>query len=113
MDFLKLLRKKNIERSEEWCDGHTPGVLFSVVEFAGEAGELADAVKKLYREIHGMSSNVTEEDAMIAIEEEVGDVLITLDLVCREFDIDLEEVTRRKFNKTSAKHNLNVFIGDE
>lgn len=111
MDFLTELREKNIERSIEWCNGESPGPLFATVEFSGESGELADAVKKLYRVLHGMKSSMNEEEARQAVEEEAGDVLITLDILCREFDIDLREVTRRKFNKTSAKYGLGVLFG--
>lgn len=112
MNFLNELREANTRRSIEWCDGESPGTLFSVVEFSGEAGELADAVKKVYRARHGMVSSLSEEEAIEALKEEVGDVLITLDLLCKEFDIDIEKATRRKFDKTSSKYGLSVFIGD-
>jgi NTP pyrophosphatase (non-canonical NTP hydrolase) len=113
LNFLKFLRRKNIERSIEWCNGDSPGVMFATVEFCGEAGELADAVKKLYRAMNNMTSSMSNEEASQAVEEEIADVMITLDLVAREFDIDIEEVTRRKFNKTSAKYNLSVFMGGD
>ena len=111
-NFLDELKVKNQTRSKEWANGADLDPLFSVVEFAGEAGELADAVKKLYRCLNGLRSSMTEEEAREALSEEVGDVMITLDLLCSQFGIDIEEATRDKFNKTSRKYDLSVFLGE-
>lgn len=101
MSFLSELRRLNIERQKEWDPENKATLSFKGLEFAGEAGELASKIKKLARktEFDMAGSNYDMTD----IEEEVGDVLITLDLVCHKMGIDIEEVTRKKFNATSDK----------
>jgi NTP pyrophosphatase (non-canonical NTP hydrolase) len=42
--------------------------------------------------------------------EEIGDVLITIDLLANEFNIDLEQAVKSKFNKTSEKVSIPVFL---
>jgi len=101
MSFLNDLREADIKRSKEW--GGNPSLEFRTIEFAGEAGELCDAIKKKLRHLEGMKGGV---GVIIPIEEEIGDVLITLDRLAQCFNIDLEKVTIDKFNKTSEKHNF-------
>lgn len=99
--FLDELRRLNIERQKEWDPENKATLSFRGLEFAGEAGELASKVKKLARktEFDFAGSNYDMTD----IKEEVGDVLITLDLLCNMMNIDIAEVTRDKFNSTSDK----------
>lgn len=42
------------------------------------------------------------------IEDEVGDVMICLSLLCADLGIDIEAATKAKFNKTSLKYNLST-----
>jgi NTP pyrophosphatase (non-canonical NTP hydrolase) len=37
---------------------------------------------------------------------EIGDVIASLDQLCHHLGIDIEEVTRDKFNRVSERHNL-------
>jgi NTP pyrophosphatase (non-canonical NTP hydrolase) len=111
MSFLGKLRNKNIERQKYWAGSETVGVLFRAVEFAGEAGELSNAVKKLYRARNSITGNsLTEKELYENLVEEMGDVLITLDLLAQYYDVDLEEATKAKFNKTSKKVKIDVFL---
>jgi NTP pyrophosphatase (non-canonical NTP hydrolase) len=102
MDFLDQLRFVNESRTLEWGDGlATPS--FLAMEFAGEAGELVNVIKKLVRaETSDRGSKATIDD----LEDEIGDVLICLDRIACRYGIDIAEVTARKFNKTSIKVNL-------
>lgn len=110
MTFLEQLRAKNRERQRLWT-GPEVDVLFRAVEFAGESGEVANAIKKIYRARNGIvGNNKTIDELMENLIEEIGDVLITIDLLANEFNIDLEEAAKTKFNKTSHKVNIPVFI---
>jgi NTP pyrophosphatase (non-canonical NTP hydrolase) len=111
MSFLDDLRNKNTERQKFWAGADNVDVLFRAVEFAGEAGELSNAVKKLYRAQNGIIGNsLSEKELYENLVEEMGDVLITLDLLAQHYNINLEEATRSKFNKTSKKVNIDVFL---
>lgn len=100
MSFIKELCDKNKHRQIEWDASDDIGVLFKAVEFVGEVGELCNNIKKLERESLGLSgSRISRSD----LEDEFGDVMITLSLLADCLDVDLEEVTKRKFNKTSDK----------
>jgi NTP pyrophosphatase (non-canonical NTP hydrolase) len=111
MSFLNELRKKNNERQLLWAGSDTVSELFRAVEFAGEAGELVGAVKKLHRQRNGIIGNtVSETELMENLVDEMGDVLITLDLLANCYGIDLEKATKEKFNKTSQKVSIDVFM---
>jgi len=111
MTFLNTLRQKNNERQKLWTGSENVDVLFRAVEFAGEAGEVANAVKKVYRAQNGIIGNNKDiNDLMENLVEEIGDVLITIDLLANEYNIDLEQAVKSKFNKTSKKVNIPVFL---
>lgn len=100
MSFLKRLREQNTQRNLEWANGRQPNILFRATEFGGEAGEVLNEVKKLYREEVGwIGSRTTLE----SLEKEIGDVMITLDSVAAYYGIDLEQATTKKFNEISDK----------
>jgi NTP pyrophosphatase (non-canonical NTP hydrolase) len=109
--FLTQLRQKNNERQTMWSGAENVDILFRAVEFAGEAGEVANAVKKVYRAQNCIIGNNKDiHDLMENLIEEIGDVLITIDLLANEFDIDLEDAVKSKFNKTSKKVSIPVFM---
>lgn len=112
MSILNRLREKNIERQAHWPGSDKVGVLFRSVEFAGEAGELCNAVKKLYRADNAIKGNSSKERAPLLenLIEEMGDVLITLDLLAMEYDVDLEKALVDKFNATSLKQDIDVLM---
>lgn len=111
MSFLKLLRQKNNERQLKWSGSDKVDVLFRAVEFAEESGEVLGAVKKYHRALNGIVGNQKPiEDIRQNLEDEMGDVLITLDLLAKEYGIDLEKCAREKFNKTSRKNNIDVYF---
>lgn len=97
------LRTANRERQAEWPGNEQADVAFRMIEVAGEAGELAEAVKKLLRAQRGIKgSHATLED----VAAELGDVQIALDLLADELGIDIGTATARKFNRTSIKYGL-------
>lgn len=105
-NVLKLLRAASIAREPYWNpDGNTVPASFRFIELAGEAGEVANAAKKLLRHQYGL---VGGTDDTTNLKEELGDVLISLDLIAREFKIDLWECVTMKFNKTSQKHGFPI-----
>lgn len=70
----------------------------------GELGEAANIGKKLNRVRDGIPGNKeTPDELHAALQEEVADVFIYLDLLAQSQGFSLEEAVRAKFQKTSAK----------
>lgn len=116
--FLGGLRQANITRQAEWKGSDKVDSLFRATELGEEAGEVLGAVKKLYRDTHNITGNGQKREQYIAnLREEIGDLLIVLDLLALEVGretgetFDLEQCARDKFNATSAKHGMSTKIG--
>ena len=103
LDTLNELRDKNIQRQNEWPGHDRADLSFRTIELAGETGELCEAIKKHIRSKRGIAGTTASIEDIV---DEVGDVLISLDLLCLELGINLELAVKRKFNKTSEKYGL-------
>ncbi len=110
---LDELRKANERRQAEWPgveDGEKPGLLFRSNEMCGEAGEVANVVKKLVREQMGWGGSRSTKEALA---DELGDLLICADLLAAAAGIDLDEAVAGKFNKTSEAMGLETKLPTE
>lgn len=108
LDFDQL-RLANQTRAVEWRQGRdadTVPLTFATTELAGEVGELCNIIKKVERHELGLRGGVSPHDAWENICEEVGDVVICIDLIAMKLDIDLSGAIRHKFNKTSDKYRM-------
>lgn len=103
----KTLREANIARHQEWCHGEPVPILFRAVECAGEVGELCNELKKLWREQQGYVGSRSDIEKVY---DELGDAVVTLDLIAMDLGVDLDWAGRRKFNKTSAKYGLKTKV---
>lgn len=102
-NVLEKLRLANNERAKEWNKGEPAPISFAFMELAGEAGEACNAGKKLARHEMGWVGGSPDTTNL---QEELADVIICVDLIAKEYNIDLWEAIRSKFNKTSEKHNF-------
>lgn len=114
-EFLDQLRQLNRNRQAEWPADIDVDMLFRATELGGECGELLGAVKKLYRSLHNIKGNGGDLSRYITnAKEEIGDVLICLDLLSSELEktlstpFNLEQYTKDKFNTTSEKLGLST-----
>lgn len=113
INSLDRLRQANIDRHAVWPGAEACSMEFYAIEFGGEAGEVLDAVKKYIRSRDNVSGNkagVSMDMLKVAIMEEMGDVLISLDLLARELNINLSDCVPMKFNKTSVKVGVPCFM---
>lgn len=105
------LREANAARQVLWNGGEhkSNGPLYAATELAGEVGELCNVVKKLEREKRGLAGSRATRGQL---EDEIGDVLICLDLLASEYGVDINVAAGRKFNKTSEKLGFPVAMED-
>jgi len=107
MDTLKELNKCNALRNLEWDSDNKLDMSFFGNELGGECGEAQNIVKKLERERLGIrGSRATPSDLM----KELADVVIVADLLAQRVGGDLSRAIREKFNETSRKNNLTIFM---
>ena len=107
---FNVLRQANVNRQKEWPGNDKADVPFRALEVAGEAGELAEKVKKWLRAERGIKGST----ATIAdVASEMGDVLVALDLLANEMGINLGDAVREKFNATSEKYGMRTYIGSD
>lgn len=103
MDVLSMLRLANIVRQSEWDKEDGITAVYRGNELAGEVGEACNIIKKLERERLGIrGSRATPQD----LGEELADAIICIDLIAMQFDVNLAEAIRAKFNATSKKYGL-------
>ncbi len=104
---FNVLREANRRRQQEWPGNEKASFEFRVIEVAGEYGELCEAIKKFLRAEYGIKgTSATKED----IAAEIGDLLVSLDLLADKLGIDLGEAVRRKFNATSEKYGMRTYL---
>lgn len=109
-NVFAALRRANADRQDLWCVGTgVPDLAFRGLELAGEAGELANVVKKIERERLGWpGSRATVADAAA----ELGDVVICADLIATQLGLQLDRCVIDKFNQTSVDRGYEIYIGD-
>lgn len=105
---FNVLRDANRNRQQEWPGNEKADVAFRAIEVAGEAGEVAEAIKKFLRAERGIKgSTATRED----VASEIGDLLVSLDLLADSLGINLGDAVRAKFNATSEKYGMRTYLG--
>lgn len=63
---------------------------------AGEAGEVADKIKKIYRDHSGIASPTDRTE----LQKELGDVLWYIAAICSELKLDMNDVAENNLIKT-------------
>ncbi len=80
-------------------------ISYPVLGLAGEAGEICNKVKKIFRDAGGIITNEKRED----LSTEVGDVLWYVAALCQELNIEMDDVAQynlKKLNKRKEKGTL-------
>lgn len=116
-NFLHELREKSVARAINGFKTYknVPDTYWTTA-LAGEIGELCNMIKKLERVKHGGvdgGSSYTAADIdkkMLA--EEIGGILIYVDLLASLFEVDLKEAIITTFNEKSKKYGWDYFLTD-
>ena len=73
--------------------------IYPTLGLVGEAGEVAEKVKKVIRDKNGIFDN----EAKQGIKKELGDVLWYLSNLCTEFNFSLDEVAIQNLEKLNLR----------
>lgn len=81
-------------------------LVYPTLGLAGEAGELANKVKKIIRDDQILTQSCRQE-----LIDECGDVLWYLSNICSDLGIPLEDVAIRNLNKLSLRQEKGTLQG--
>ena len=96
MDF-KTYQKKARETAQYPNLGENN--IYPTLGLVGEAGEVAEKVKKVIRDNKG----IFDDESKIGIKKELGDVLWYLANLCTEFNFNLEDVALQNLEKLKKR----------
>ena len=84
------------------------GYVYTALGLAGEAGEIANKVKKFIRDDF---DDEEMQDKLSDVAEELGDVLWYVAQIATELDTDLETIARRNLMKLAGRKARGVLGG--
>jgi NTP pyrophosphatase (non-canonical NTP hydrolase) len=82
-------------------------IVYPTLGLNGEAGEVAEKVKKIIRDKSGKINNEDRKE----IEKELGDVLWYLSQLATELDLSLEEIARENIKKLFSRMERGKLAG--
>jgi NTP pyrophosphatase (non-canonical NTP hydrolase) len=74
-------------------------VMYPALGLCGEAGEVAEKIKKLYRDRGGLVTSDYRE----LLAKELGDVLWYVAALCRDLNVKMEDVAQMNLNKLADR----------
>ncbi|MEK7134370.1 MAG: nucleoside triphosphate pyrophosphohydrolase family protein [Patescibacteria group bacterium] len=81
--------------------------VYPTLGLVGEAGEVAEKIKKILRDESGVVSDEKKEE----IKKEMGDVLWYLATLSREFGFTLEDIAKKNIEKLASRRERGVLHG--
>ena len=81
--------------------------IYPTLGLVGEAGEVAEKVKKVIRDKNG----IFDEESKNGIKKELGDVLWYLSNLCDEFNFSFEEVAIQNLEKLKKRASKGMISG--
>jgi NTP pyrophosphatase (non-canonical NTP hydrolase) len=95
------------QRTVAYRDKKIPPVVYCALGLAGEAGEVANKIKKVYRDEDGEFSLEKEEE----LAKELGDVLWYVAALANELGFSLAWVAEENLNKLKSRQERGVIGG--
>ena len=102
---LNEYQHKSRETAQYPNAGNNP--IYPTLGLAGEAGEVADKVKKVIRDKNGVFGELEKQE----IKMELGDVLWYIAQLSTELGFDLEEVAQLNLKKLSSRSRRGKLSG--
>jgi NTP pyrophosphatase (non-canonical NTP hydrolase) len=104
MNFNKYQEESSKTRKVKY----EPGYIYTALGLAGEAGEVAEKVKKIIRDNAVVLSEERRED----LKKELGDVLWYIAQLSQDLGFDLEDIAKSNLNKLKSRMERNQIQGD-
>lgn len=84
------------------------GLYYTALGLVGEAGEIANKVKKIIRDQEGklLPQNIE------SLEKEIGDVLWYCAMLCYELNLDMNDVAEHNCKKLGDRHLRGTITGE-
>jgi NTP pyrophosphatase (non-canonical NTP hydrolase) len=98
---------QELSRRTATYPGAGDNIVYPTLGLAGEAGEVAEKVKKLLRDDDGVMSRERRE----ALAGELGDVLWYVAQVATEACLDLEDIAQGNLDKLLSRQQRGVLSG--
>jgi NTP pyrophosphatase (non-canonical NTP hydrolase) len=98
---------QELSRRTATYPGAGDNIVYPTLGLAGEAGEVAEKVKKLLRDDDG----VMDDERREALAGELGDVLWYVAQVATEAGLDLEEIAQGNLDKLLSRQRRGVLSG--
>ena len=98
---------QELSRRTATYPGAGDNIVYPTLGLAGEAGEVAEKVKKLLRDDDGVMSRERRE----ALAGELGDVLWYVAQVATEAGLELEEIAQGNLDKLLSRQRRGVLSG--
>lgn len=83
-------------------------IIYPTLGLTGEAGEVADKVKKVCRD----NNKQFDEEHIMAIAKELGDVLWYVAALAADLGFTLQEIAEMNIEKLSSRKERNVLHGE-
>lgn len=91
----------------KFTDDELKDLMHWVLGINGEAGEVAEKVKKIIRDKNG----VVSESDKVELAKEIGDVLWYLATLARHLDVPLDDIARQNLQKLQSRQERGVLGG--
>ncbi len=98
---------QSLSRRTATYPGAGDNIVYPTLGLAGEAGEVAEKVKKLIRDDAGVLS----DERRTALAGELGDVLWYVAQVATEAGLDLDDVAQANLDKLASRAERGVLSG--
>lgn len=105
MELREYQRKAHETSRSTEIGGST--LLYPVLGLLGEAGELANKIKKVYRDYDGHVDGARHD----SIVDETGDILWYLAEICTQLGISLDRVAAMNIDKLHSRQQRGVIGG--
>ena len=103
-EYQKIIKKTAIYPKEV-------GVAYCAMGLTGEAGEVSDKIKKLYRDKSLFKTKHIDAEDIISIAKELGDVLWYVTAMANEIGVPLGEIMQMNYDKLIKRRETNTLGG--
>lgn len=107
-EIEKLNEYQKIASTTDCYPKNDFNIMYKALGLTGEAGEVADKIKKVYRDRDG---KFTDEDRR-AIAKELGDVLWYLSQIALNLGYELNEIANVNIIKLKSRQERNLIHGE-